>query len=286
MVTFAKGHGTRNDFVLLTDADDAEPLSPAQVRHLADRRGGVGGDGVLRAVRGAHVPEWEGDPDAWFMDYRNADGSLAEMCGNGVRVFARYLVEQGLVAPDAQEIAIGTRAGLRTARLLPDGRVRVWMGRTDTSGPAVEIRVGTRVWPAAPVNVGNPHAVVVVPDPEQVAGLDLTQQPAWEPRDAFPCGVNVEFVAPVGERHLRMRVYERGVGETQSCGTGTVAAARAAAAAQGETDGLWRVEVPGGEVDVELAGDEAWLTGPAVIVAHGELEWPSAEGRRDEESDD
>ena len=96
MVTFAKGHGTRNDFVLFTDADDAEPLSPAQVRHLADRRGGVGGDGVLRAVRGAHVPEWEGDPDAWFMDYRNADGSLAEMCGNGVRVFARYLVEQGL----------------------------------------------------------------------------------------------------------------------------------------------------------------------------------------------
>ena len=90
------------------------------------------------------------------------------------------------------------------------------------------------------------YEMVVVPDPEQVAGLDLTQQPSWEPRDAFPCGVNVEFVAPVGERHLRMRVYERGVGETQSCGTGTVAAARAAAAAQGETDGLWRVEVPGG----------------------------------------
>ena len=275
MVEFAKGHGTRNDFVLLSDPDDREPLSAAQVRYLTDRRGGVGGDGVLRAVRGRHVPEWDGDPDAWFMDYRNADGSIAEMCGNGVRVFARYLVEQGLVAADAAGIEIGTRAGLRSASLLPDGRVRVWMGRPRASESAVEIRLGDEEWPATPVDVGNPHAVVLLGRPTQVEALDLADAPAWSPTSLFPDGVNVEFVAPRGEHRVAMRVHERGVGETESCGTGTVAAATAAARAAGETDGIWTVEVLGGEVEVELAGGEAWLTGPAAIVARGVLEWPA-----------
>ena len=275
MVEFAKGHGTRNDFVLLSDPDDREPLSAAQVRYLTDRRGGIGGDGVLRAVRGRHVPGWGGDPEAWFMDYRNADGSIAEMCGNGVRVFARYLVEQGLVPADAASIDIGTRAGLRSASLLPDGRVRVWMGRPRVGEPDAGVQLGDASWPATPVDVGNPHAVVLLERPADVAALDLAHAPAWSPASLFPDGVNVEFVAPQGERRVTMRVHERGVGETESCGTGTVAAATAAARAAGETDGIWTVEVLGGEVEVELAGGEAWLSGPAAIVARGVLEWPA-----------
>ncbi|QIK73384.1 diaminopimelate epimerase [Propioniciclava coleopterorum] len=281
MVQFAKGHGTRNDFVLLTDPDDREPLDVEQVRHLTDRRGGIGGDGVLRAVRGGHVPGWDGDPDAWFMDYRNADGSIAEMCGNGVRVFARYLVEEGLVPAGTTRIPIGTRAGLRVADLLPDGRVRVWMGRPEASGEPVRVTLGERSWPAAAVDVGNPHAVVLLDSAAQVAELDLTRAPAWEPASMFPAGVNVEFIAPAGEGRVTMRVHERGVGETESCGTGTVAAATAAATAAGRNEGTWTVTVPGGEVEVELAGGEAWLTGPAAIVARGVLEWPGGPGRPD-----
>lgn len=285
MVEFAKGHGTRNDFVLLADPDDREPISAAQVRHLTDRRGGIGGDGILRAVRGRHIQEWAGDPDIWFMDYRNADGSIAEMCGNGVRVFARYLATEGLVSAGTTDIAIGTRAGLRRAELLDDGRVRVWMGRPTASRSVATVRLGERSWSAQPVDVGNPHAVVLLETPADVAALDLTRAPSWEPAGLFPDGVNVEFIAPDGERRVTMRVHERGVGETESCGTGTVAAATAAALARGETDGSWAVQVLGGEVEIDLTGGEAWLTGPAEIVAHGVLEWPSgltdsAEGTR------
>ena len=286
MVRFAKGHGTRNDFVLLTDEHDQQPLSAADVRHLADRRGGIGGDGVLRAVRGRHIEGWSGDPDLWFMDYRNADGSVAEMCGNGVRVFAHYLREQGLVPEDANHIDIGTRAGLRTAWIVGDGRVRVAMGRVQAPHETARVSLAGQSRDAAPVDVGNPHAVVLLPTTDSVAALDLSVSPGWEPADAFPYGVNVEFVAPHGDHRIRMRVYERGVGETESCGTGTVAAARATANAAGERDGVWTVEVPGGEVEVAFVGDEAWLTGPAVIVAYGDMEWPVASERREEEGND
>ncbi|HHU38502.1 MAG TPA: diaminopimelate epimerase [Propionibacterium sp.] len=277
VLEFAKGHGTRNDFVLVTDADDARPLTDDEVRFLADRRSGIGGDGVLRAVRARHIPEWDGDPDLWFMDYRNADGSVAEMCGNGVRVFARYLVEEGLVPAGTTTIDLGTRAGLRTAELLPDGRVRVWMGRPHTADAGTSITLGDQNWGATSVDVGNPHAVVLLGDDEPLASLDLTEAPVWTPRTNFPNGVNVEFVDDLGPGRVRMRVYERGVGETDSCGTGTVAVASAVARAHGQQDGRWTVEVPGGEVEVDLAGGEAWLTGPAVIVARGHVTIPREE---------
>lgn len=277
MLEFAKGHGTRNDFVLVTDADDARPLTDDDVRFLTDRRSGIGGDGVLRAVRARHVREWDGDPDLWFMDYRNADGSIAEMCGNGVRVFARYLVEEGLVDEGTTTIDLGTRAGLRTAELLPDGRVKVWMGRPDTTDDGTTVRLGGHTWGATSVDVGNPHAVVLLGDTAELASLDLTRAPAWAPVTNFPNGVNVEFVDELGPGHVRMRVFERGVGETDSCGTGTVAVASAVARAHGQTDGRWTVEVPGGEVEVDLAGGEAWLTGPAVIVARGHVDLPREE---------
>lgn len=277
MLEFAKGHGTRNDFVLVTDADDARPLTDDEVRFLADRRSGIGGDGVLRAVRARHVPGWDGDPDLWFMDYRNADGSIAEMCGNGVRVFARYLVEEGLVPEGTTSIDLGTRAGLRTAELLPDGRVRVWMGRPETNDAGTVVRVDGQEWGATSVDVGNPHAVVLLGEGDALAALDLGDAPEWTPRANFPHGVNVEFVDELAEDRVRMRVFERGVGETESCGTGTVAVASAVARAHGKTEGRWTVEVPGGEVVVDLAGGEAWLTGPAVIVARGHVDLPREE---------
>ena len=266
-ISFAKGHGTENDFLIIDATVDP---TEEQVRALCERRAGLGADGVLRVVRA--------DADGqWFMDYRNADGSIAEMCGNGVRVFARYLVEEGLVPEGTTSIDLGTRAGLRTAELLPDGRVRVWMGRPEINDAGTVVRVDGQEWGATSVDVGNPHAVVLLGEGDALAALDLGDAPEWTPRANFPHGVNVEFVDELAEDRVRMRVFERGVGETESCGTGTVAVASAVARAHGKTEGRWTVEVPGGEVVVDLAGGEAWLTGPAVIVARGHVDLPREE---------
>jgi len=263
---FAKGHGTKNDFVLVADPDDRLALTPELVRALCDRRVGVGADGVLRAVRGAHVAEWAGEPGVWFMDYRNADGSVAEMCGNGLRVFARYLADEGLA--DGPSMDIGTRAGLRRAVLRPDGLVDASMGQVRL-GADVEVALGGQVYPARAVDVGNPHAVAFVP-PGTVDGLDLSVAPSWQPAEAFPDGVNCEFAEIVGSRHIKMRVFERGVGETFSCGTGIVASAALFCADAG--DGEVEVDVRGGRLTVTVDAGQATLTGPAVVVAHGTLD--------------
>lgn len=277
-----KGHGTENDFVIFDDPAGAVDLTPAQVMALADRRSGIGADGVIRAVRSVAVPDGAAalaqHPRAeWFMDYRNADGSLAEMCGNGLRVFARFLAEEGLVDQAAGPLEVGTRAGLRTATFLPDGRVRLGMGAVTVADAAAAVTLGAGTWSATAVDVGNPHAVALVPDADALTGLDLTHAPGY-PGEVFPCGVNVEFVHVLAPDALRMRVYERGCGETLSCGTGTVAAAAAEARRQGRTEGTWTVHVPGGEVEVELRDGEAWLTGPAQIVARGVVRAPEEEG--------
>ena len=272
--SFSKGHGTENDFVLLLDRESMLDIGPAEVRYLCDRRAGVGGDGLLRAVLAKHIDDWDGDGSLWFMDYRNADGSVAEMCGNGARVFARFLADQGLTS--STTVPIATRSGLRETTLLPDGRVRVAMGPVTVGRRPVKVSVGGDApLDGVPVGVGNPHAVSFVDDLDR---LDLTTAPTWTPADAFAEGVNLEFVRELGPRHLAMRVYERGVGETRSCGTGTVAAA-AAADARGQVDDgpvTYRIDVPGGTVEVELAGGEASLVGPAVLVAHGEVSVPGS----------
>lgn len=282
-LTFTKGHGTRNDFVIVLDREDLHDPSPAEVRAVCDRRAGIGGDGLLRAVKAGRIEEWDGDPDLWFMDYRNADGSVAEMCGNGVRVFVRFLIENGLV--DGPVVPVATRAGLRVARLLPDHRIRVAMGAVAVAAEPVLVTAagGAEPVPATKVDVGNPHAVAFLDDAAELepSRLDLTRPPSWSPAEAFPDGANCEFVAITGDRRVSMRVYERGVGETMSCGTGTVAVAAAAAARLGDRERpvTYRVDVSGGAVEVELTGgadgvDEAFLTGPAVIVGHGELSLP------------
>jgi diaminopimelate epimerase len=272
--SFTKGHGTENDFVLLLDRESLLRLGPAEVRHLCDRRAGIGADGVLRAVEARHVPEWDGDGSLWFMDYRNADGSVAEMCGNGLRVFTRFLLDADLATGPTLDIA--TRAGLHEATVLPDGRVRVSMGRVTVGADGRRVPVTTadgQAFAALPADVGNPHAVSFVDD---LTTLDLHLSPSF-PAEEFPGGVNLEFVRQLGPRHLAMRVHERGVGETRSCGTGTVAAAAAArvhAADIGPLPVTYRVDVPGGSVEVELTDDQAYLTGPAVLVASGQVTVP------------
>ena len=272
--SFSKGHGTGNDFVLLLDPDSQLSVGPAQVRFLCDRHAGIGGDGLLRVVRAGHVPEWSGDRSLWFMDYRNADGSVAEMCGNGVRVFVRFLLEHGLAT--GPTVAVATRAGIKEATVLPDGRIRVAMGPVTVAPGVQAVDVQTAdgsAFRSLPADVGNPHAVGFTDD---LTRLALHTAPAY-PVERFPDGVNLEFVQVVGARHIAMRVHERGVGETRSCGTGTVAAAAATRVHTEDTAALpltYRVDVPGGAVDVELAEDQAYLTGPAVLVAQGQVTMP------------
>ncbi|MHB1615551.1 MAG: diaminopimelate epimerase [Actinomycetes bacterium] len=303
-VPFAKGHGTGNDFVVLPDPQGRLDLGPDQVRALCDRRTGVGADGVLRVVRTTAVPGWEGEPvDAWsagpaewFMDYRNSDGSVAEMCGNGIRVFARYLLMAGLVdrgaTTAAEGLAIGTRAGVRRVRALDDGWWEVAMGPVRTRPGARTVTVGGRAYPGTAVTVGNPHVVVQVADLAHVG--DLHQAPVVSPSEADPDGVNVEFVTRRGPYGLALRVYERGVGETRSCGTGACAAVAAMVHQTGsgapgpdlsgpDLSGVtpeWTVRVPGGTLRVRVDGtDQAVLAGPAVLVATGRLDpgwWAAA----------
>lgn len=272
-IEFLKGHGTENDFVLLPDPTGSLDLTPSRVRALCDRRRGLGADGVLRVVPGALVPDVpSGSAEDWFMDYRNADGSIAELCGNGVRVFARYLMDAGLVT--GSEFRIGSRSGTRQVRSNSDGTVTVEMGHIRYDGTSA-VTVEGAAFTGFVVDVGNPHLVCLTAMP--VEHLDLSVPPGHDPGD-FPHGVNVEFVNLLAGGELRMRVHERGVGETRSCGTGTVAALAAALKAQGRRTGEAEVYVLGGQLHVAIAAEGSTLTGPAVLVAWGRLalDWWSA----------
>jgi diaminopimelate epimerase len=270
-----KGHGTGNDFVIVPDLDSRIDLDAVHVRALTDRHLGIGGDGVLRVVPTLSQDEVadQAGRARWFMDYRNADGSIAEMCGNGARVFARYLLSTGLVSQ--REFSIATRGGVCPVRVEDDGDISVDMGTATT--PLLRavpiVALDDHQWNGSGVLVPNPHCVVFVEDDDVLDSLDLTHAPQVAPAAMFPDGANVEFVVPVGhpgERHVRMRVFERGVGETQSCGTGAVAVMVATAArddAPRET--AYDVDVPGGRVRVTRRGDDHLeLRGPAVLVAH------------------
>jgi diaminopimelate epimerase len=263
---FAKGHGTGNDFVVVPDFDNELDLAPRLVVALCDRHFGVGGDGVLRVVRSAAVGE--GQPAEWFMDYRNADGSVAEMCGNGVRVFARYLLEEGLAK--GAEIPVATRAGTRTVRVEPDGQFTVDMGAAVVVGEGKAV-AGGRALDGLAISVGNPHLACMIDEP--VGDVDLSAPSLLGPA-GLDSGANIEIVRVLGEREIEMRVHERGSGLTLSCGTGAVAAAVAAAATAGHwptAPGTWTVHVPGGTLAVTPSATASLLTGPAEIVARGEL---------------
>ncbi|MEU1805294.1 diaminopimelate epimerase [Streptomyces sp. NPDC019937] len=288
---FLKGHGTENDFVIVPDPDGRLELSAAAVARICDRRAGVGGDGLIRVVRSSAHPEARAmaAEAEWFMDYRNGDGSIAEMCGNGVRVFARYLRRAGLV--EEGDLTIATRAGLRHIHIAkaagePEGTsdggaITVGMGKAVLPEPGpdggITVAVGDRTWSARNVNMGNPHAVAFVDDLAQAG--DLFTAPAVHPASAYPDGVNVEFVVDRGPRHVAMRVHERGSGETRSCGTGACAVMVAAARRDGADPGVtgrpvtYTVDVPGGRLVISERPDgTVEMTGPAVIVAEGELD--------------
>jgi diaminopimelate epimerase len=268
-IAFWKGHGTENDFVLLPDPDGSllGDLSRELTAALCDRRAGLGADGVLRVVR----TEAYDDPAAvaardeaeWFMDYRNADGSVSEMCGNGIRVFGRYLAAHEDV-DTSRPLPVATRAGTKVLTFSGD-LVSVDMGSPEVLGDT-KVSVGPRSWPALHVSMGNPHAVVFV-DSLADAGA-LLEPPEHDPGD-YPHGVNVEFVVRRGDRHVAMRVHERGSGETRSCGTGACAVLVAAAVADGvdpaQPGGTsYQVDVPGGRLEV------TWTDAGRILVARGE----------------
>ena len=284
---FTKGHGTGNDFVLLSDPDGDLDLTPDQIRGICERRFGVGADGIIRAVRSSKLADGaaalaEDDQAEWFMDYWNADGTVSEMCGNGIRVYTRFLIEQGLVdLGPGETLAIGTRSGVRDVQKNATGyQVDLGRWRLEPGETLVRAKNLAVARPGLGINVGNPHVVVALADDEELERADLTFIPQLDPEPAD--GANVEFVVPGdplvvdGVGRIRMRVHERGSGETLSCGTGAVAAALATRhwAGQGAPN-QWRVEVPGGVLGVRMFptedGEHVSLSGPAALVFTGTL---------------
>jgi len=281
------GHGTENDFVVLPDPDGhvwpESRLDAAMVRRLCDRRAGLGGDGVLRVVRTTHVPDAPEvlgdalDSCEWFMDHRNADGSHAEMCGNGIRLFLHVLVTEGLLDRSTCEagVLVGTRGGPRRVGATPDGDYWVDMGPARPFGEG-KASLSGQVFSGLAVSMGNPHLACLTD--VDLDSLDLSAAPTFDTA-LFPEGVNVEVIEVLEPgAHIRLRVFERGVGETRSCGTGACAAAYAALVAGGRTEGTVVVDVPGGRLSVQVDAGTTVLTGPGVLVSAGALcaEWLGA----------
>jgi diaminopimelate epimerase len=274
---FAKYHGIGNDFVMIADPEDGLQLTPELVRDLCNRRFGIGGDGVIRVAPGR-------DGAAFFMDYVNSDGSIGEMCGNGIRCLAVFAREEGLT--DDAEIAVATRAGLKVVTVLDDGRVQVDMGPPifkpsdipvlveGEEALHVKLELDDEVYEATSLSMGNPHAVLFVADPD-IAPV-VTLGPRIERHPLFPNGANVEFVTVDSAGHVTVRVWERGSGETLACGTGACAAAVAARLLR-DADERMTVALPGGELEIEWAGslDRAApvvMTGPVVKSFEGQIE--------------
>jgi diaminopimelate epimerase len=294
-IRVVKGHGTANDFVLVPDPDARLDLTPELVAAICDRRTGVGADGLIRIARSAAIADGvaQSGEAEWFMDYRNADGSVSEICGNGIRVMLRFLLVESLVAPAGGEVlGIGSRSGVRRMHVDPrdPDLIAVDLGAWRVHPGEVTVRLaGEPVpLPGLAVDVGNPHVVVAVADAGRLADIDLTAAPELDPA---PSGsANVEVVLPEhaagGTGRIAMRVHERGVGETRSCGTGAAAAALATRAWAGEgAPDTWTVQVLGGRLRVavrgeRLAGVSVELAGPAVLVADGMLDaaWLAAAG--------
>ena len=254
------GHGTENDFVIVFDPGEELSITTSQTAAICNRESGIGADGLIRITK----------PDGkWFMDYRNADGSLAEMCGNGIRVMARYLVERGY-QPEGI-FAINTRDGIKHLRVPMTEDISVNMGQVSDEGEAITASVDGKIWNGFHISVGNPHAVVFVEKIDEVGSLLIP--PVVRPKDSYPEGVNVEFVEIMKDHEIKMRVHERGSGETRSCGTGTCAVAFAATIKSNEKLPVrWVIYPPGGRLVVDIDGhSNATLTGPAVLIGDHDI---------------
>lgn len=254
------GHGTENDFVILFDPDSQYSITPTQIAAICNRDTGIGADGFIRITK----------PDGkWFMDYSNSDGSIAEMCGNGIRVMARYLVARGHLPEGI--FAINTRAGIKHLRVPFEGDISVNMGQVTDEMEEIEITHNGKKWSGLNISVGNPHAVVFLDDLEEVGSL--ASAPVVSPHSSYPEGVNVEFVQILDNNEARMRVHERGSGETRSCGTGTCAVALAATLhTRGKLPSRWTIYPPGGRLIVDIDGhSNATLIGPAELIADHDI---------------
>ena len=254
------GHGTENDFVILFDPDSQYVISPAQIAAICNRSSGIGADGFIRITK----------PDGkWFMDYSNSDGSIAEMCGNGIRVMARYLVARGHLPEGI--FAINTRAGIKHLRVPLEGDISVNMGQVTDEMEEIEVTQNGKTWGGLNISVGNPHAVVFLENLEEVGSLETA--PVVSPQSSYPEGVNVEFVQLLANNEARMRVHERGSGETRSCGTGTCAVALAATLhTRGKLPSRWTIYPPGGRLIVDIDGhSNATLIGPAELIADHDI---------------
>ena len=254
------GHGTENDFVILFDPDSQYVITPSQIDAICNRSSGIGADGFIRITK----------PDGkWFMDYSNSDGSIAEMCGNGIRVMARYLVARGHLPEGI--FAINTRAGIKHLRVPLEGDISVNMGQVTDEMEEIEVTQNGKTWEGLNISVGNPHAVVFLENLEEVGSLETA--PVVSPKSSYPEGVNVEFVQILTNNEARMRVHERGSGETRSCGTGTCAVALAATLhTRGKLPSRWTIYPPGGRLIVDIDGhSNATLIGPAELIADHDI---------------
>ena len=313
--TLTKAHGTGNDFILVPDFAGTLDLPAEAVASVCVRHFGIGADGLIRVARTASVPEMadvaRDFPEAeWFMDYRNADGSIAQMCGNGLRVFVHYLRIQGVIdLKPGRSVTVATRGGVKAVSF--DGAVyTIDMGEyglpRGDAGDDTRVAVpGVGERPALSVTMPNPHTVVLLDSAEELAAARLTEAPQYDP--VPPEGTNLELVvAETGDRvslggqvdladqtfsggqanradqgladrsvspsnPALMRVLERGVGETLACGTGTCAAALAVLLSRGKREGEVQLRSPGGPLTVRIEGGRAFLTGPAVLVAEFSL---------------
>jgi len=261
MVSATYGHGTNNDFVLVFDPENKILITPEQIKRICDRNVGIGSDGFIKIIK---------VDGAWFMDYSNSDGSVAEMCGNGIRVMARYLTDRG--HQPSGIYAINTRDGRKFLSVPEDGDISVNMGKVTQVGGEVSVQHNSKNFSGFNIDVGNPHAVVFTNDLSTVG--ELKSAPVVSPENTYPDGVNIEFVKFLENGELQMRVHERGVGETQSCGTGTCAVALAASIEKRKSLPIkWVINPPGGRLMVEIDGhSNATLTGPAVLVKEVELD--------------
>lgn len=273
---FTKMHGLGNDFVVVDAINQSVELSAAQVRFLSDRHFGVGCDQLLVVEA----------PSSSGVDFRyriyNADGGEVEQCGNGARCFVRFVHDKHL--SDKREIRVETRSGVISPRLESDGKVTVDMGVpvfeprlipfvSDSAAVVQSLEVSGRSVPITAVSMGNPHAVQVVADVD--AAPVAREGPAIESHPRFPARVNAGFMQVLDPHHIRLRVYERGAGETLACGTGACAAV-VAGIARGLLESPVRVDTRGGELSIawEGSGRPVLMTGPAVSVFDAEIELP------------
>lgn len=279
IIRFSKMHGTKNDFVVFHDLDQKIALSPEQVSRLCDRREGVGADGVI-VVRPSEGADF-------FMDYINSDGTIAEMCGNGIRCLAKYVYDNSLTGK--KTLAVETRAGIKTLDLIVDKtnrveKVKVDMGApifdprkipvniTDRNAPILDypVEVSHHKFYCNLVSMGNPHCIIFAED--NLDYLARTYGPMLETHPVFPAKTNVEFCKVLGPNRLLMRVWERGSGETFSCGTGACATA-VASVLKGFTKGETTVELLGGPLAIYWKGNNnsVIMTGKSETVYIGDI---------------